>query len=189
MIIEYKMLTNMELAIMGLLAEGAKHGYQIEQLIEQRGLREWTEIGFSSIYYTLKKMETQKWLESEKQDSGERPARKVYRLSQAGLQVYHDGVKAYLTKPRPRSGDFDLGLGNMVVLTPAERREALQQYRDDLYLHLQNVRHKFSRELDENIPHHVKALFEHSLVKLEAEFGWVEKFIREMDDEEAGSPI
>lgn len=176
-------LTNMELAILGLLAEGEKHGYQIEQLIEQRGMREWTEIGFSSIYYTLKKMEAQNWLESEKQESVERPARKVYRLSRSGWRVYHDGVQECLSSPRPRSGDFDLALGNIVVLTLDERVEALQHYRGCLEQRVQDVRGKFAQELEENLPPHVRALFEHSLVKLEAELGWVEEFIREMNTE------
>ena len=50
-------LTNTELAILGLVAEQPKHGYQIEQDIAARGMRDWTEIGFSSIYYVLNKLE------------------------------------------------------------------------------------------------------------------------------------
>ena len=42
-----------ELALLTILVEGPQHGYQLEQVIEGRGLREWTEIGFSSIYYLL----------------------------------------------------------------------------------------------------------------------------------------
>ena len=30
---------------------------EIEHVIEERGMRDWTEIGFSSIYYLLKKLE------------------------------------------------------------------------------------------------------------------------------------
>jgi DNA-binding PadR family transcriptional regulator len=175
-------MTNTEIAILGLLAEGAKHGYQIEQLIEKRGMREWSEIGFSSIYYTLNKMESQEWLESEKQDAGDRPARKVYRLSQHGWQVYHDGVKEYLTKPRPRSGDFDLGLGNMPALTPKERKEALQTYRDDLVFQVQRVKTKYEDEVRARVPFNVIALFEHSIIKMEAELGWVEQFILRLEE-------
>jgi DNA-binding PadR family transcriptional regulator len=48
-------MTNAELAILSLVVEKPRHGYQIEQVIEERGMREWTEVGFSSIYYLLKK--------------------------------------------------------------------------------------------------------------------------------------
>lgn len=58
-------LTNTELAILGLVAERPKHGYQVEQDIAERGMRAWTEIGFSSIYYVLNKLEAAGWLESQ----------------------------------------------------------------------------------------------------------------------------
>ncbi len=50
-------MTPAELAILSLLAEQPRHGYGIEQVIDERGMREWTAIGFSSIYYLLNKLE------------------------------------------------------------------------------------------------------------------------------------
>ena len=44
-------MTNAEFAILSLIFELPRHGYEIEKTIEKRGMREWTEIGFSSIYY------------------------------------------------------------------------------------------------------------------------------------------
>ena len=52
-----KIVTEAELMILGLLAERPRHGYEIEEVIEARGMREWTAIGFSSIYYLLNKLE------------------------------------------------------------------------------------------------------------------------------------
>ena len=43
-------MTDAELAVLSLVAEQPCHGYEIEQVIEARGVREWTEVGFSSIY-------------------------------------------------------------------------------------------------------------------------------------------
>ena len=39
-------MTHAEFAILSLIAEAPRHGYEIEQTIEQRGMRDWTEIGF-----------------------------------------------------------------------------------------------------------------------------------------------
>ena len=47
-----------ELAILGLLCEKPLYGYTIEKIIEERGMRHWTDIGFSSIYYVLKRLES-----------------------------------------------------------------------------------------------------------------------------------
>lgn len=46
-----------EQLILGILAEGPQHGYHIEQIIKERDMRKWTDVGFSSIYYTLDKLE------------------------------------------------------------------------------------------------------------------------------------
>ena len=58
-------MTNAELVILSLIAERPRHGYQIEQVIEEREMREWTELGFSSIYYILNKLEGQGHIDSK----------------------------------------------------------------------------------------------------------------------------
>ena len=35
-------MTNAELAVLSLVAEKPRHGYEIEQVIEERGMRDWT---------------------------------------------------------------------------------------------------------------------------------------------------
>ena len=50
-----------ELLLLGILAEKPQHGYHIEHLIEERGMRKWTEVGFSSIYYILARLEKKVW--------------------------------------------------------------------------------------------------------------------------------
>ena len=55
-------LTNAELAVLSLIAEKPRHGYEVETVIEERNMREWTEIGFSSIYHILRKLARQDFL-------------------------------------------------------------------------------------------------------------------------------
>jgi DNA-binding PadR family transcriptional regulator len=197
-------LTNTELAILGLVAERPKHGYQIEQDIAGRGMREWTEIGFSSIYYVLNKLEAAGWLESqpggaedadeaaaggpaaeaETTSPGRRagPARKVYHLTAAGWAGYRAGVRERLANPRPRSGDFDLALSNLPALAPEEARAALETCLSRLRERLEHVRAKWAQDraaaAQEHYPFppHVDALFDHSIAGLEAEIAWLEKF-------------
>ena len=61
-----KDLTDAELLTLGLVAEMPRHGYQLEQVIEQRTMREWTQIGFSSIYFVLGKLESMKLVSAKK---------------------------------------------------------------------------------------------------------------------------
>ena len=46
-----------EQLILGILSEQARHGYDIEKIIIERGMRKWAVVGFSSIYYVLERLE------------------------------------------------------------------------------------------------------------------------------------
>lgn len=181
-------LTNTEMAILGLAAEGPRHGYQIEQDIAMRGMREWTEIGFSSIYYILNKLEKSGWLVSElvsgtAAEGRGGPARRVYRLTEAGLGVLREAVRARLARPRLRSGDFDLALANQPVLLPDETREAVRENRDYLVQRVEFVRARLqaARAGAQPAPPHVEALFSRSLALMQAELDWLNDYLTQLE--------
>ena len=183
---EQKSVTNGELAIIGLVAEGPRHGYQVEQDIAARGMREWTEIGFSSIYYILNKLESAGWLESrlaEDAQPGKRgPARKVYALTDSGWGVYRAAVRERLAHPRPRSADFALGLANLPVLPPGEVRAALEEQRAALAERMRHVQAKNEEDRQAargHLPPHVEALFSYSEALMAAELAWLTRFLED----------
>jgi len=49
-------MTNAELVLLSLIAENPRHGYDLEHVIAERGMRNWTEIAFSSIYFVLNQL-------------------------------------------------------------------------------------------------------------------------------------
>ena len=111
-------MTNAELAILSLVAEHPRHGYEIEQIIQQRGMREWTEIGFSSIYYLLAKLDGAGLIVSRLEEGARGPARKVYEATPAGRQALRGGTLELLAVPH-RSSSLELGLANLPLLDPA----------------------------------------------------------------------
>jgi DNA-binding PadR family transcriptional regulator len=171
---------NSELALLTLLVEGPQHGYQLEQVIEGRGLREWTEIGFSSIYYLLNKMQTKHWVTSEMLPEEGKPARRVYRLTETGLAVTTQAVKQRLSAPRHLSGDFMLGLANQFLIPPDERLAAMQMYRDHLMERYTDVERKWqwARAPESPLTAVVNDLFDHSLKMMAAELAWLDGWIQ-----------
>ena len=81
------MMTDAELTILSLIAESPRYGYEIQQLIDERGLREWLTIGFSSVYYILNKLENQKMLTGKFRQEARGPARKIYEITEAGRGI------------------------------------------------------------------------------------------------------
>jgi DNA-binding PadR family transcriptional regulator len=177
-------MTNAELAILSLIAEQPRHGYEIEQVIEERGMREWTEIGFSSIYYLLKKLERKGLIEGQLEEASRGPARKVYRATPAGEETRRAGVLDALSVPQRPYPPLQLGLANLPAIPVAEAVTALRQYHDRLADRREYVRTRW--ESQRPLPYFVDAMFDHSVTMIEAEMEWVMQFISEMEDQ-AGS--
>ncbi|HAF61196.1 MAG TPA: hypothetical protein DCK95_02595 [Anaerolineaceae bacterium] len=175
-------LTNSELVIVGLVAEEPRYGYQIEQDIVRRGMREWTEIGFSSIYYILNKLEDRALLSSEKHSEGERPTRKIYKLTEQGWMEYREAVRMRLTNPRPRTDDFDLGLANLLALEHPELLQALRSHQTMLKEQLAQVKTKYELDGGERLALPAKELFHHSITLLDAELNWITDAVERLSE-------
>ncbi len=199
-------MTNAELAVLGLVVEQPRYGYQIEQVIEERGMRRWTEIGFSSIYFLLKKLEKQglikgRWektrlkelkklkgllkqqglIEKECQKTERGPERwaKVYRPTDAGLEAFHSTIIEVLSLPRPSPRPLMLGLANLPSLSTEEALIALSQYNKHLTEKMVILRTVLESDMHSH-PYFVNAMFELSLAVMQAEREWVEKFTQQL---------
>ncbi len=173
-------MTNAELAVLGLIAEESRHGYDIEQSIEQRGMRDWTEIGFSSIYYLLNKLEKDGMVNSQLQQLvGKGPARKVYSITADGKKALTAGALAALSMPQFGSKSFLLGLSNLPVIPPESLVPALNSYAAQLG---ESLKHLEEREKQQRpLAPFVEAIFDYSQVLIEAELNWLRKFILEVE--------
>ena len=175
-------MTNAELAILSLVAEQPRHGYGIEQVIEQRGMREWTEIGFSSIYYLLKKLDRGGLVVGQLEEAERGPARKVYRITRAGREARRAALLKVLSAPQPRHSPLLLGIGNLPGISPAEALAALGQYRDELANQLAHLQARW--ESQRPLPYFVDAMFDHSATMIRAEMEWVTQFISQLEERE-----
>lgn len=172
-------MTETELTILSLVAEGPRYGYEIQQIIDERGLREWLAIGFSSIYYILNKLERQDLLTSELRFSGPGPARKVYQITEAGRGVLQTAVAELLRQPHTIGAGFELGLVNLNAMTPKQVYKALTQHQIDLNNRLEAAQKAWGRHQSDNkpVPNHVRALYTHSIAIMTAQRDWLKYFI------------
>jgi DNA-binding PadR family transcriptional regulator len=175
-------MTNAQLAILSLVAEAPRHGYQIEQVIEERGMREWTEVGFSSIYYVLNKLEKDGLVEGRtERQAGRGPARKVYHITPAGEEELRAGVLDALSTPHRPYSPLQLGLANLTRIPKTEALAGLGQHRDALAARLEHV--EATRERQQPLPHFVDAMFSHSITMIEAELKWIKQLMAQLTDQ------
>ena len=172
-------MTNAELVILCLIAEKPRHGYQIEQIIEARGMRDWTEVGFSSIYYLLKKLKEDGLIESRPEPAeGRGPARKVYHISRKGRKEWLQGSLETISAPKRAVSSFLLGLSVIPALPQAEVIAGLENYLNQLHKRYEHIQSRVEEQRP--LPPHVEAMFEYSLAMVEAEQQWVDGFLKQV---------
>lgn len=129
---DQKELSNAETALMGLLAEGEKHPYQLEKDVQYREMRTWTDLSMSSIYKLLRKLEKGGLVGSRSEITEGNRARKVYSLTDEGKEHLKGTIKSLLTEPTPIKQSFYVAIYNQDLLSEEEARECLQEYREKL---------------------------------------------------------
>ena len=172
-------MTNAELAILSLVAEVPRHGYEIDKVINQRGMRDWTEVGFSSIYYLLNKLEKASMIDSTMDVQGGRgPARKVYSITAAGSAALTEATLEALSNPIPCTTPFLLGIANFQLLDMEQAMGALQEYLVGLTVRRERVSERYQSQ--QPVPGHVALMFEYSLAMLDAEITWLGRTIENL---------
>lgn len=163
-------LTPAELTILGLLIERPAHGYDLDQVIEQRGIRQWTEVGFSSIYYLLAKLEKRGLIRSSQAASGTK-SRRVFHATEAGMQVARRDVIDYLSDARPVPHPFLVGVANLPLLAKSGYSQALRARLPQIEARIAAV--KATERSQAPLPLAAREVFSYSLCLLEAERSWL----------------
>jgi DNA-binding PadR family transcriptional regulator len=75
-----------DIILLGILAGGSKHGYEIRKEIEEK-LGPVVGISPSSIYYSLNSLRQRGLLTSRSAQAGKRPKKFVYRITSRGTEI------------------------------------------------------------------------------------------------------
>ena len=205
-------LPTMYLAVLALVGSGAKYGYEIFKIMEDRNYASWVEIGEtnkSSVYKSLSELQKRGLIEGKKSKKKLQPSKKTYKLTPKGRRVLKQEIMRCLSDPpRPKSL-FDLGLSAMSLLSREEALKALKHHLDDIDKRLEflysNVEAlKNLEEIRKNEPNRqvadmkardvpedaqlgiILALFERPYVRVKAERDWLEQLIKDIKDKKVG---
>lgn len=202
---ESELLPTTYLTVLTLIGRGAKYGYEINELIERHGYREWVDLQFSSIYKALNQLESKGLIKGKKEDVSVKGSKKVYSLTRNGKRILKNQILECLSNP-PRSYTvFDLGLSAMSYLSKEDALAALQEYRQNLshsieFLSgqvdtLRNIDVVRTRDPSTTVGQQrasdfkadteievVIALFERPLRSLESQAEWLDSFVDRVRD-------
>jgi DNA-binding PadR family transcriptional regulator len=159
-----------ELLLLGLLSGSSMHGYQLNEVIEQR-LPLLSKIKPSTAYSRLDRLAIDGLVESTAERVGRRPERKVYALTEAGRERFLALLRENLSSAdlAPQAGD--LGVLFHRALPPDEVATLLTARRDATA----RRRPHFEEMIERHRPGTPGRLIaEHTLTHLDAEIGWLD---------------
>ncbi|MGH3714668.1 MAG: PadR family transcriptional regulator [Micromonosporaceae bacterium] len=165
-------LTPAELTLLGLLVEKPRHGYELDDVISTRGMREWTEIGFSSIYYLLARLRDRGLItEIDTRRPARGKARRVYGPTAEGRRACARSAEAAVAELRPVFPPLLVGLANQPVIAPERLRAALDRRAAALTEKIAAI--GAARDAQPEMPDFVRAIFDYALGQLAAEQQWL----------------
>lgn len=171
------------LVILGFLRGQPLYGYELKRMIEHV-MGDWTNIAFGSIYFALKKLAEERFIERVGvEQEGGRPSRTVYRITDAGRdefmrllrEVWDDVERQYFT--------FDIGLSFVSALPIEEVKVYLRKRVKHLEHVLQYLEAHQAEELaDEHVPNRLaSAVFGHHRLHLETELDWTRDLLENVE--------
>jgi DNA-binding PadR family transcriptional regulator len=186
-----KTLSNVEFALLQLISEnGELSGYSISRLIEERGYREWADIGDTSIYTGLEKLNNNEYVkfyvDTDKQGKG--PLPKKFNLTHKGKKILKEEVVEALSATRERDRRFDIALAAIREIAPEEAIEALEKRKLFLSTEMQRINTKFIQQDGQALPKHVRILFKHPLILIKAELKFMDEIIDTIKTSQGSTP-
>jgi len=147
-------------------------------------MRNWTPIGFSSIYYVLKKLEKKELVESKLEKVEGKPSRKVFTITDLGKNTMKEKLTSLLSWNKKLINPFDLGLAYLNYLEPQEVIDCLENYLESAQGRIKFLESSVKMQKELKSPYYVVALFSRPLASLKTEMEWVKEFIEEIKREE-----
>lgn len=168
------------LLILGVLQfKSPAHGYEIRRELESWRAEQWAHIAYGSIYFALNKMAEEGLVETVGTDQvGNRPARRLYTITDAGEQEFQRLLRDYWWDRKPFIDPFQVALTFMNKMPREELLRALRFRRD----HLRAYLNAFGPSvLSPDMPRHIAENFRLAMAHEEVELRWTEETIEKVE--------
>jgi len=124
-----KKLSHVAFAVLGLIAEGESYPYDLLKKIEDRQMRNWTNIGQSSIYGIINKLKGLELINTRTKTSDQNRTQRLLTITEKGKQVLKANILSILSQDRYMGRDWDLAFSNLKFsfISKEETIDALEE--------------------------------------------------------------
>ncbi|TXT67674.1 MAG: Transcriptional regulator PadR-like family protein [Promethearchaeota archaeon] len=171
-------LSHREYIVLGLVSEEPSHAYELNKKIEDRGMRDWTNIGASTIYNDLNTLDDNGLVESYTEEVDNR-IRRVYKITPDGSDLLkaktYNVLKEYYGK---NDENFYVAFSMLPLLSQKEQIEVFSHSIEKIKEHIKNMEQML--EQSSHFPMNVTGLFIHPIKVLCADLEFLEWALEEV---------
>ncbi|AOS65869.1 PadR family transcriptional regulator [Actinoalloteichus hymeniacidonis] len=153
--------------LLGLLENGARHGYDLKRAYDERFGRE-RSLHYGQVYSTLARLLRDGLVEIDGVEAGDGPERKRYAITDAGREQ----VTSWLETPEKPEPYLQNKLYTKVVLTLMSGRDATRLLDAQRAAHLALMREFNRRKRGADVTDHI--VYDFALFHLEADLKWLD---------------
>lgn len=186
-------LSHVAFAVLGLVSEQESHAKNINDKIEERGMKNWTEIGKSSVYGVLKKLRKDELVNmriEEQKEEGKAYTVKIYNITKFGLKVLKEKVYNILRNFKGRrESNYDLALSMLPILSKEEQIEAftnsLEIIKRDITMLKETEKVSIKKSMEEwnYYPLTIKALFYRPIIIMKTHMEFIKWILEQIEVE------
>ncbi|MBD3198158.1 MAG: hypothetical protein GF317_24120 [Candidatus Lokiarchaeota archaeon] len=172
-------LNHSEFIVLGLIAEEPSHAYQLNKKIDERGMRDWTSIGESSVYRVIKDLEedgyADRWIEEV-----DNRIIKVYKITEKGINTLETQVFNVLKEFNGKNDEnFYVAFSMLPMLSKERQIKALEHSKSIIEKHRIDLEEML--EENSNMPLNVTGLFIHPIEILKTDIKFLDWVLNEIE--------
>ena len=161
---------SIKLVILGLLMEGSRHPYEIQQIIQQRQMHNYIKMQAGSLYYAMDQLRKEGCVEAvEVIRDTSRPDKTIYRITEAGREKFQEllmqqfASKSRVYHPLHAALSFArYGDQTKIAFVLAERIKDTEA----LALNMKRLYEEHSRTVPRAVLHMMLGSYEHAKVQV-----------------------
>jgi DNA-binding PadR family transcriptional regulator len=185
-----------KLILLSLLNERDLYGYEIKHILKEK-YSYFTKVSFSTIYYTLDKLEDEGFITKREEKVGNRPTRSIYHITPQGKKEFQMSLLKVLKKEGKRTSLMDpfnlpfslMGKLPQEVLSDYDRirilegkKSAIGEVRGELKGVCARICEIPEHERGPEMDIYTCLLIKRGIAHMDAELSWIDEVIEEIRD-------
>ena len=167
-------------------------GTILNELIEERNVKQWSRLSFSSVYYIITQLAKMKLIKAKEAISNTKAQsevgapQKLFIVTSTGQRILKSTVIHYFHKMDLNYQEMNLALAAAFVFEEKELLETIKNYKKRIDERIEVVRGRFQQdskhEQQGDLPIHVWALFNYSFSSLNAKNEFLTELINKLEE-------